>query len=182
MVSEPMPLRQRVIKDLRRFKVLKSANLDHVSKDEKQIFINQAADSILSRLTEKISQEIPEERKEEFEKLFNMENSEEEKIAFAYQYVTNFKYLYWKEIWDFRYDLLQLAQSDTALAKPSLDSSSHSSPRVRTKLRWKIPWPLVFLLFLILICIEGVLMVFLSPLIPVGVVVILLRRYRKPKS
>ncbi len=177
---------QAIIKILKRGKILEIANLDRASRKEQQEFLNEAARVILLNIVDRIDEELPEDRKATFYQLFEQPTSDKEKAVFFHTYLPHVQCIYCEAILNFKYDILQLlAQKNGTPAKPSFFSSLYSSPRVRRGVRegvWSFPRPLVTLCRLIQVSLIGVLLVLLSPVIPVGLVVRLLRRYRQPQS
>ncbi len=82
--------------------------LASVSPEEQEKFLTEASEKILEAVVEKIEQKLPEDKREEFFRLFEKEPpaSEEEKAAFFRTYMPDFRDILLAEVERFQREAL----------------------------------------------------------------------------
>lgn len=127
-------LHDLTIRQLVKFRILKTLGLEHLSKKEKKDFLDYAAGLVLDRVVARIVKKLPEDKKSGFFQLFKPQTSDEEKAVFLRNHVPNLEVLFWEEFLLFKNKATQIAQTMDGQAKPP--HGSHDSP---PSLQWPGP-------------------------------------------
>lgn len=96
--------------------ILKVFGLDTAPEAEQEAFLQRAGEAVLGAVVRRISQHLPEDKREEFFRLFEQPSSDEEKNIFFEKYVSNFQGLLLEEVARFKREALAAAQSSADAA------------------------------------------------------------------
>ncbi len=96
--------------DLARLNLFSAAGLDAASDDERIQFVEEAVRLIILRALARAYQALPENRREEFENIFNDSTTEEERVYFFTNRVPAFTDILREETLTFKQEALDVAQ------------------------------------------------------------------------
>ncbi len=83
--------------------------------EEQERFLDAASEVILAEVMKKIEAGLPEDKREEFFRLFEDSASDEEKTAFFKTYIPNFKDIFTEEIIRFKSEALKRAAGENRI-------------------------------------------------------------------
>ena len=93
--------------------ILRAFGLENTPEEEQEKFFKIAGQAILTQLVRRIKQQLPEDQREEFFRLFEQPSSDEEKKVFFETHVPNFKDLLFEEVTRFKREALEFTQKPT---------------------------------------------------------------------
>jgi 16S rRNA C967 or C1407 C5-methylase (RsmB/RsmF family) len=90
--------------------ILDTFGLQNAPPEEQDKFLDMAGEAVLTSLVKRIKNQLAEDRREEFFRLFEGPSSDEEKTAFFKTHVSNFKELLLEEVGRFKKEAMQDSQ------------------------------------------------------------------------
>jgi len=99
------------IQELWELNLVKAFGLDSASEQEKKEFLDHTSQLVMQKVVERIEQELPEEKREEFLQVFEQPGVQEEKVAFIKQNVPNFEEILLEEMLAFKEEALKVANN-----------------------------------------------------------------------
>lgn len=98
------------LKDIASTNLVAALGLSDLPEEGKNAFLKQAADEILVRIAARIEENLPEDKKPEFHKLFAEPHKDEERITFISREISDFETIVLKEALLFKAEALGRAQ------------------------------------------------------------------------
>ena len=91
--------------------ILKIFGLENAPAQEQEKFLDMAGQTILTQVVRRIKEQLPEDKREEFFRLFETPASDEEKKVFFATYVSNFKDILFEEVTRFKKEAAEFAKN-----------------------------------------------------------------------
>lgn len=94
--------------------VLGAFGLQAAPPEEQEKFLDMASEAILTLVVRRIKEHLPEDKREEFFRLFEMPTPDEEKAAFFKTYIPDFQRILLEEVARFKREALQYGEKSKA--------------------------------------------------------------------
>lgn len=91
------------------YNLLSLFGMDRASEEEKDEFLAQSSQEVLTAVVGRIEQKLPADKAEEFHRLFETSASDEEKATFFQTYIPDFKEILVEELARFNRDAIARA-------------------------------------------------------------------------
>ena len=91
--------------------ILKIFGLDTAPEAEQEAFSERAGEAVLGAVVHRIAAQLPEDKREEFFRLFEAPSTDEEKKVFFATYVSNFKDILFEEVARFKKEAAEFAKN-----------------------------------------------------------------------
>lgn len=92
--------------------ILDTFGLKNAPPEEQEKFLNMASEAILTSVVRRVKEHLPEDKREEFFRLFETPASDEEKAAFFKSHVPDFQKILLEEVARFKQEALAAAQKN----------------------------------------------------------------------